>query len=209
MTPHSYALDSRTKSTDLAGKILAAATPSQITAFISAVDSHLTRNSADQNRHFFSLAFPTLISKLFGYSDDVVSSSQKPPSWINTASLDGDLAGKLFAFLSPRETLISSIFAVDKLSPVKYVFSVEGLPEWFRFTLNCAKDCQILNDLCALFRGRVKEDEIVKGNYHFQVHLNVFEYFIFWFAYYPVCRVNNDNLGTVSVSSSRKFRLEI
>ncbi|KAK9668001.1 hypothetical protein RND81_13G027900 [Saponaria officinalis] len=208
MTPHSYSLDSQTKSTELAGKILATATPSQIAAVISTIDSHLTRNSADQNRHFFSLAFPTLISKLFGFSDDVVSSSQKPPSWIYTASLDGDLAGKLFAFLSPRGTLISSIFAVDKLLLVKYVFPVERLPEWFRFTLNCAKDCQILNDLCPLFRGRVKEDAIVKGSYHFQVHLNVFEYFVFWFAYYPVCRGDNDNLGTVSVSSSRKFRLE-
>ncbi|XP_074303946.1 uncharacterized protein LOC141638434 [Silene latifolia] len=209
MTPHSYSLDSQTKSTDLAAKILAAATPPQIAAVISAVDAHLTRHSADQNRHFFSLTFPTLISKLFGFSDDVVSSSSpKPPSWIDKASFDAELAGKLFDFLSPNGTLISSIFAVDKLSVVKYVFPVERLPEWFRFTLSCAKDCRILNDLCSLFRGRVEEDEIVKGSYQFQVHLNVFEYFVFWFAYYPVCKGNNENSGNVSVSSSRKFRLE-
>ncbi|KAL9242774.1 hypothetical protein vseg_016740 [Gypsophila vaccaria] len=209
MTPHSYSLDSQTKSTELAGKLLAATTPAQISTVISAVDHHLTRNSADQNRHFFSLAFPTLISKLFGFSDDaVVSPPQKPPSWIDAAAADGDLAGKLFAFLSPHGTLISSIFAVDKLSLVKYVFPVERLPEWCRFPVNCAKECGILFDLCPLFRGRIIEDESVKGSCQFQVHLNVFEYFVFWFAYYPVCRGNAENLGTVSVSTSRKFRLE-
>lgn len=100
---------------------------------------------------------------------------------------------------------MNSIMAVDRLFLVKFVFPVERLPEWVRFLLSSEKDCRILSDLCSLFKARIKEDEI-KGN--FQIHLNVFEYFLFWFAYYPVCRGNCENSGTVSVRSSRKSKLE-
>lgn len=68
------------------------------------------------------------------------------------------------------------------------------------------RDCRVLADLCPLFKGRIKEDSI-KGS--FQVQLNVFEYYIFWFAYYSVCRGNSENSDTVRVRRSRKFRLEI
>lgn len=100
---------------------------------------------------------------------------------------------------------MNSIMAVDRLSLVKYVFPVERLPEWVRLMLSSERDCRILSDLCPLFKGRIKEDEI-KGN--FQVQLNVFEYFMFWFAYHPVCRGNNENLGVASIRRSSKFRLE-
>ncbi|CAO2819494.1 unnamed protein product [Amaranthus hypochondriacus] len=212
MTSHSYSLDSQSKSSDLAAKFFDANSPTQIAAAIAAVESHLTTHSADQNRHFFSIAFPAFICKFFGFdvSSSSSSSSPKPPSpsgWIDTVSLlnDSDLAGKLFNILSPHGTLINSIMAVDRLSLVKFVFPAERLPEWVRFLLSTERDFRILSDLCPLFKGRIKEDE-VKGN--FQVHLNVFEYFIFWFAYYPVCRGNSEIAGTISVRSSRKSKLE-
>ncbi|XP_021767985.1 uncharacterized protein LOC110732360 [Chenopodium quinoa] len=210
MTPHSYSLDSQSKSSDLAGKLFAANSPAQIATVITAVESHLSVHSPDQNRHFFSLAFPAFLCKFFGF--DVSSSSpQKSPStaagWIDTVSFsnDSELAGKLFSLLSPNGTLMNSIMAVDRLSLVKFVFPVERLPEWVRFLLSSEKECRIISDLVPLFKGRIKEDEI-KGN--FQVHLNVFEYLIFWFAYYPVCRGKCESSGTVSIRNSRKSKLE-
>lgn len=204
MTPHSYSIDSQAKSSDLAGKILSANAPPEIATAIAAVEAHLNSHFPEQNRHFFSIAFPALICKFFGFDD---SSAAQKPGWIDTVSSsnDSELAGKVFGLLSPNGTLMNLIMAVDRLSLVKYVFPVERLPEWVRFMLSSERDCRVLVDICPLFKGRIKEDEI-KCN--FQVQLNVFEYFMFWFAYYPVCRGKSENLGTVSIRRSRKFSLE-
>lgn len=72
--------------------------------------------------------------------------------------------------------------------------------------LSTDKDCSILSVICSLFKGKVGEDSI-NGSFR-QIHLNVFEYYMFWFAYYPVCRGNRENLVSVSVKRSKKFRLE-
>lgn len=101
---------------------------------------------------------------------------------------------------------MQSISAVDRQSLVKYVFPVERLPEWVRFALQSNRDCRILSDLCPLFKGRIKEDSI-KGT-SFQIQVNVFEYYMFWFAYYPVCKGNSENSSKISVRKSRRFRLE-
>lgn len=101
---------------------------------------------------------------------------------------------------------MNSISAVDRHSLVKYVFPVERLPEWVRFMLSSEKDCRVLADLCPLFKGKVKEDS-VKGSLC-QIQLNVFEYYLFWFAYYPVCKGNSEKLESNTVKSSKKFRLE-
>lgn len=99
-----------------------------------------------------------------------------------------------------------SISAVDRQSLIKYVFPVERLPEWVRFVLQRNRDCHILPDLCPLFKGRVKEDS-VKGT-SFEIQLNVFEYYMFWFAYYPVSKGNSENSSEIAVQKIRKFRLE-
>lgn len=101
---------------------------------------------------------------------------------------------------------MSSISGVDRLSLVKYVFPNERLPEWVRYMLRNEQDCRVLTDLCPLFRNRIKEDPI-KGT-AYQVQLNVLEYYLFWFAYYPVCRGNCEGSETVKVHRTKKFRLE-
>lgn len=121
-----------------------------------------------------------------------------------TASNDSELAARVFSLLSPNGVLMSSISAVDRLSLVKYVFPIERLPEWVRFMLQSERDCRILADLCPLFKGRVSN----KGGSSYQVQLNVFEYYMFWFAYYPVCKGNSENCDAVKVRRSRRFRLE-
>ncbi|GMH09556.1 hypothetical protein Nepgr_011397 [Nepenthes gracilis] len=208
MIPHRYPIDSQTKSSELAGKILAANAPPQIVAAVAAVESHLQAHSPDQNRHFFSITFPTLICKFFGFEES--SAAQKSVSssgWMDTVSSanDSGLAGRLFNLFSPNGLLMSVITAVDRLSLVKYVFPVERLPQWVRLMLSNDRDCRILSDLCPLFKGRLKED---RGKGNLQVQLNVFEYYIFWFAYFPVSRGNGENLSSVSIRKSRKFRLE-
>ncbi|PON97710.1 sphingomyelin phosphodiesterase [Trema orientale] len=217
MLPHSYTVDSLSKSQDLAATILGSSAPSQISAACASIDSFLHSHSPDQFRHFFSFAFPTLICKLFGFDDGVSSSPtpQPPPSsssssngWIDTvlASNDPGLADSVFSLLAPGGVLLSSISAVDRLSLVKYVFPNERLPEWARFMLSSDKDCRVLSDLCPIFKGKIKEDSI-KGSVY-QVQLNVFEYYMFWFAYYPVCRGNNENSDTIAVKRNRRFKLE-
>ncbi|XP_010258836.1 PREDICTED: uncharacterized protein LOC104598460 isoform X2 [Nelumbo nucifera] len=88
---------------------------------------------------------------------------------------------------------------------LQYVFPFERLPEWAKFMLQNGRDCGVLSDLCPLFKGRIKEGP-VKGIY--QVQLNVFEYYMFWFAYYPVCKGNSENSNAVVVTKSRRFRIE-
>ncbi|KAI4315229.1 hypothetical protein L6164_028063 [Bauhinia variegata] len=210
MLPHSYTIDSVSKSQDLASTIVASTTPSQIISTCASIDSFLQSHSPDQSRHFFTIAFPTLICKLFGFDD--ASSYPRPQNsssgWIDTviSTNDSDLANRVFSLLSPGGTLINSIFAVDRLSLVKYVFPTERLPEWTRFLLSSDKDARIVSDLCPLFKGKVKEDSIKGASY--QIQLNVFEYYLFWFAYYPVCRGKSESSDHVSVKSAPRFRLE-
>ncbi|KAM5572983.1 hypothetical protein ABKV19_012830 [Rosa sericea] len=217
MPPHSYTVDSLSKSQDLASTILASSAPHQISSACDSVHSFLHSLPPDHSRHFFSLTFPTLICKLFGFDDATSSSSSSSSSsspsspshgWIDTvlASNDVELANKLFSLLAPTGLLFTSISAVDRLSLVKYVFPIERLPEWVRFMLSSEKDSRALSDLAPVFKNRVKEDSI-QPNFH-QVQLNVFEYYIFWFAYYPVCRGNGENCDTVSVRRNKRFKFE-
>ncbi|XP_061337064.1 uncharacterized protein LOC133284100 [Gastrolobium bilobum] len=195
MLPHSYTFDSVSKSQELLSTILAANTPSQISSVCASIETFLHSHSPDQSRHFFSLAFPTLISKLFGF-DDPRTLNQNSNSWIDTPHL----AKTLFSLLSPNGTLAAAISAVDRLSLVKYVFPAERLPDWARSLLLSDSLSGALSDLCpSLFKTSPSTS---------QIQLNVFQYFFFWFAYYPVCRGKNDSSDCVSVKRAKKFRLE-
>lgn len=86
------------------------------------------------------------------------------------------------------------------------MFPVERLPAWARFVISSERDCRILSDLCSLFKGRVVEDS-GKGS-SIQVQLNVFEYYMFWFAYCPVCRESSNCSSANPAPRSRMFGLE-
>lgn len=190
-----YAMDAQNRAQDLSTVILSAS-PS---AAIAAATSFLRRHSSDQPRAFFSTAFPVLIRRIFGFDEPSNS------SWLSLAADDSSLASDLFALLSPSGPLLSSIASVDRHSLIKYVFPMERLPEWMRFALQSDRYASILSDLCPLFKSRVREDKI-QGCY--QLHLNVFEYYVFWFAYYPVCRSNIDSPDAASAKKTHGFRLE-
>ncbi|KAJ3681847.1 hypothetical protein LUZ60_014420 [Juncus effusus] len=187
-------MDSSTPAQDLAGAIQAAASPSQIAAAISAVSSFLRRHPSDQSRPFFSLAFPSLLQRIFGF-DSI--------SWLELATSDPDLSFNLFSFLGPHGPLFTSIFSVDQQSLIKYIFPSERLPEWIRFVLQNPISGDLLASASPLFASRIKEDEIQNLN---QIQLNVFEYYIFWFAYYPVLRGAASDLSGPNSGPSRPNR---
>nr|GMD74949.1 Sphingomyelin phosphodiesterase like [Ipomoea batatas] len=234
MIPRSYytKAEAQSKAAEMATAVLGATSPLQIVAVCAEVESFLQKHTPDQSRCFFSLTFPTLISKIFGF-DCAAKLSQSPIAWIDIAALSDDpqlpgmllnicpvilhmhmptfecvvysLRRRIFSLLSPNGVLLSSIAAVDDLSLVKYVFPIERLPVWVQHMLQ-TENSRILSDLCPLFRGRLKEDSI-KGPAS-QVHLNVFEYYTFWFAYYPVCRRCSETPPAVRVKRSREFRFK-
>ncbi|KAM0935558.1 hypothetical protein DsansV1_C29g0213111 [Dioscorea sansibarensis] len=195
MIPPLYAMDAQNRAQDLATVIISASP----TAAIAAASAFLRRHSSDQPRAFFSTAFPVLIRRIFGFDEPSNS------SWLSLAADDSTLASDLFALLSPSGPLFSSIAAVDRHALIKYVFPMERLPEWMRFALQSDRYAPILSDLCPLFKSRVREDKI-QGCY--QLQLNVFEYFVLWFAYYPVCRGNIESPDAACAKKTHGFRLE-
>ncbi|CAH2046059.1 unnamed protein product [Thlaspi arvense] len=212
MLPHSYTVDSLSQSQDLASAILAASTPSNISAACSSVESFLQSHTPDQCRHFFSVTFPSLICKLFGFGDGTASSpaqsSVPPKGWVDVilGANDSNLAERVFSLLSPSGILMSSIFAVDKLSLVKYVFPTERLPEYARFMLSSEKDRSALSNLCPFLKGKIEEDSLRGSSY--EVRLNIFEYYMFWLSYYPVCRGNNEISAVNPIQKRKMFKLE-
>ncbi|XP_044477567.1 uncharacterized protein LOC123204829, partial [Mangifera indica] len=214
MIPHSYTVDSISQSQDLASKILSSSTPQQILSACASIESFLHSHSSDQSRHFFSLAFPTLILKLFGFTNEpCVASPSQSNSWIDVISSlnDPDIASKVYHLLSPNGIVFSSIFAVDRKSLVKFVFPNERLPEWARFMISSEKDSKILSNLFPIFKGKVKEDTNKGIGSVRQIQLNIFEYYMFWFAYYPISRgnyENNINENLIKRAKKEKFRLE-
>ncbi|KAG6487954.1 hypothetical protein ZIOFF_056693 [Zingiber officinale] len=207
-------MDSQNRAQDIAASILSASAPPQIDAACSAVNAFLRRHASDQSRAFFSIAFPSLICRLFGFDDvpppSSVAAAQptRPAStaWIDQAAADLTLSRHLFSLLSPDGVLFSSISSIDQQKLVRYVFPLERLPEWIRFVLQTDRPCSEICDLCPLLSGRVKEGPVHGSPYH--IELNAFEYYLFWFAYYPVCRGNSENSSPDVIQKSRTFRLE-
>ncbi|KAK8969700.1 hypothetical protein KSP40_PGU002029 [Platanthera guangdongensis] len=204
MMPRPYSLDAHTRAQDLASSVLSSSSPSAIASAVSAVETILRKLSADQSRAFFSIAFPAIICRLFGFDDSSQNTARSPAAstaWIEQAYHDPDLAARLFALLSPHGLLFSAISSADRHGLVNYAFPAERLPEWMRYALQSERHFPVLVDLCPLFRGRVKEDPIQDA---YQLQLNAFEYYIFWFAYYPVCKGNSEGSDNSLVEKSRR-----
>lgn len=128
MVGHSYATDVQSEAAELAKAILSAASSQQIATVCAGVEHFLQKHTADQARWFFSITFPTLICKIFGF-DDSASSSTKPQSpngWIDTATLSGgsELSGLVYLqlFIFFFFNWFFSSRSIDILSCVKLRF---------------------------------------------------------------------------------------
>ncbi|KAH9562070.1 hypothetical protein CY35_05G053700 [Sphagnum magellanicum] len=186
-----------------------------IVAACQAVEAQLQTVGGEHVRDFYRLCFPILLRKIFGFEDSHVaaaavassplSSSQQGSSpaggWLAQSSLPGNEAAAkaLISLLSPRGSLFSSLLAADKETFVRYVFPTERLPAWVRRLLSMDKGVHMLRQFSALFKNRIIED--ATGS--MQVHLDVFEYYMFWFAYYAVCKDPNSSQGAVASRRSR------
>ncbi|KAJ4777710.1 Sphingomyelin phosphodiesterase 4 [Rhynchospora pubera] len=189
-------MDSQTLAQDLEASILSATTPPKISAALSSIAAFLRRHTSDQLRPFFSLVFPSLLRRLFGF-DSI--------SWLEIGTSDRELSSQLFTFLAPGGPLFSSISSVDQESLVRYIFPTERLPEWMRYALQSSISSEVLASISPLFSSRIKEDELQNLK---QIQLNVFQYYIFWFAYYPVSRGTAVLSNSGSGRATRKTRLE-
>ncbi|CAM0149520.1 unnamed protein product [Urochloa decumbens] len=148
----------------LAAAVLDAATPLAAAAATSRVLDYLARHAADHPRAFFADAFPSLLYRLF------VSSA----SFIDLAAADPALTDLLLSLLAPSGPLLAAAAAADRLALIRFVFPNERLPDWLRLAL--ASPASASASASPLLSARVGSD----------LHLSIFEYYLFWFAYYPV-----------------------
>ena len=155
----------------LAAAVLAATTPRAAAEAVSSVAAFLRRHhaGADQPRAFFAEALPSLLFRLF------VSRSPASPCFVDLAAGDPALAYLLESLLAPSGPLLVALSAADRHSLLRFTFPRERLPDWLGFALSstAAPSDQVVSPLLA---GRVGS----------KLHLSVFEYYLFWFAYHPI-----------------------
>ncbi|GMP95774.1 hypothetical protein CsSME_00044693 [Camellia sinensis var. sinensis] len=138
MISHTHATDTQTKSTDLASKILAATTPQQIAAVCGAIESFLHKHTPDQTRWFFSITFPTLICKIFGFAESPPHRPpQSPTAWVD--SVDSELASRVFNLLSPIGVLITCFRSSDCLSGLGFCFRASEIAGFWPISVPCLK----------------------------------------------------------------------
>ncbi|XP_024525377.1 uncharacterized protein LOC112344584 [Selaginella moellendorffii] len=146
---------------------------------VESVSRHLPRS-------FFCVCFPLLLRRLFGFKDFQAGAVTSSEGWLSVVSQPGceSAATVVIALLAPGSSLFKSLLASDSESVVRYVFPFERLPEWVRRLLAVEGGGPVLEHVSILFRKRLKED--ITGS--IQIELDIFQYYIFWFAYYAVCK---------------------
>nr|CAB3497354.1 unnamed protein product [Digitaria exilis]CAB3502321.1 unnamed protein product [Digitaria exilis] len=154
----------------LAAAVLDAATPPAAAAATSRVLDYLASHAADHPRAFFADAFPSLLYRLF-------VSSPASASFIDLAAADPALSGILLSLLAPSGPLLAAAAAADRLALIRFAFPSERLPDWLRLALASPSSSSSSSSAASpLLSARVGSE----------LHLSVFEYYLFWFAYYPV-----------------------
>lgn len=102
MFRHSYAIDSPTEAAELQKTILSATSPPAMASVCTVVEHFLQTHKPDQARWFFTITFPTLIRKIFGFEDCFpYTKPQSINGWIDTAILYGgsELSGLFYSQL--------------------------------------------------------------------------------------------------------------
>ncbi|KAH9300501.1 hypothetical protein KI387_012084, partial [Taxus chinensis] len=196
----SSAMDSSYEAQELRSLLLSSNSQADILNSCRAVETFIQTHNANQCRHFYVVCFPVLLRRMFGFED--FSQHFVGGGWIAQAC--DYSANAVLNLLSPSGALFCSMLAADEQNLVRYIFPSERLPAWIRPILRSDRGVYVLSELCpALFKGRLKEDG-ANGAELFQVQLNIFEYFMFWFAYYAVCK-DNSNETEIESNEFSKF----
>ncbi|GLC41058.1 hypothetical protein PLESTB_000948000 [Pleodorina starrii] len=158
-------------------------TPGSIRKTCLAVEECLA-NNRDNLRGFFDKPFSNLLKRVFGYGDFEAS-------WLNivTKGRDAD-ARALVDLLAPDGKLFAAMAQADSDHLVQYIFPTERLPAHTQELLKEPNGLgRRLLDTWPQYRGRLRHDPAGRP----QVYLNLFEYFMFWTAFYVLRGSAADN----------------
>ncbi|EFJ53110.1 hypothetical protein VOLCADRAFT_127384 [Volvox carteri f. nagariensis] len=152
------------------------------------LDAHHTTPGSirrtDNLRGFFDKPFSNLLKRVFGYGDFEAS-------WLNivTKGRDAD-ARALVDLLAPDGKLFAAMAQADSDDLVQYIFPTERLPAHTQELLKEPQGYGLrLLDAWPQYRGRIRADPAGRP----QVYLNLFEYFMFWTAFYVLRGSASDN----------------
>ncbi|GBF95518.1 hypothetical protein Rsub_07868 [Raphidocelis subcapitata] len=147
--------------------------PGSIRAACIAVEECIAANK-DNLRGFFELCFPALLKRIFGYDDGETS-------WLNAAARPGrDADGAaLSRLLAPGGALLRAVRAADAGRLIHFLFPPERLPAHTQELLQTAGGRAEL-ERWPQYRGRLRAE----AGGRCQVMLNMYEYFMFWAAFY-------------------------
>ncbi|KAF6262749.1 hypothetical protein COO60DRAFT_1699160 [Scenedesmus sp. NREL 46B-D3] len=197
--------------------------PGAIKRACKVVEDSLISNK-DNPRGFFEHCFPLLLKRIFGYDD-------KEASWLHIVAVDGRDADAtaLIQLLAPTGPLLVALHGADGESIIQFMFPPERLPAHTQVRLpagcdasstavhagNCsgavALACRPVElDGWPQYHGRLRLDGVGRC----QVHLNMFQYFMFWAAFYVLrgsssSSSSSDKTGKGSSSSSGRARASI
>lgn len=166
--------------------------PDDMVAACRAVEAFLLHQPPEAALGFFRLCFPVLLQRVFGFQD-----SASVSAWIVRAADEGALR----SLLHPTGPLFASLLAVDRENAVQFVFPNERLPPRVRRLLLLDRGTSLLSQTSELFKNHIKVD----GALHLQ--LDLFEYYIFWFAYYAASFNDQGSLkGFPAIKRSQSSR---
>lgn len=174
-----------------------------IGAACGAVEAFLKEQPPEAALGFFRLCFPLLLQKVFGFHDSASASSL---AWLVRAT-DEQSASALRSLLHPSGHLFVSLLALDREKAVQFVFPNERLPLRVRRVLLLDRGVTLLSQTSELFKNRMKVSNV--GG--LQLQLDLFEYYMFWFAYYAASSEDDGSFQSVSAmkhnrpSPSRSF----
>ncbi|GIL77653.1 hypothetical protein Vretifemale_7145 [Volvox reticuliferus] len=156
--------------------------PGSIRRTCRAVEECLA-NNRDNLRGFFDKPFSNLLRQIFGYGD-------ADASWLNIVSKGHEAdARALVDLLAPGGKLFAAMAQADSDRLVEYIFPTERLPAHTQELLKEPQGYGIkLLSTWPQYRGRIRSD----ATGHPQIYLNLFEYFMFWTAFYVLRGSGND-----------------
>ncbi|KAL4451949.1 hypothetical protein ABPG75_007611 [Micractinium tetrahymenae] len=139
-----------------------------------AVEDCILANS-DNLRGFFEQCFPTLLKRLFGYDGT---------SWLNLVAQSPKEADAraLLKLLSPTGALFTAMYSADADGSTQFFFPRERLPTHTQMLLAAPAGRAELERWPQYARGAIVAD--ASGRCH--VKLGVFQFFLFWFAFYVI-----------------------
>eukprot|EP00798_Chlamydomonas_sp_ICE-L_P029152 gene29154-32373_t len=150
-------------------------------------------NNRDNLRGFFDKCFPSLLKRVFGYDDFETS-------WLNLVTKPGkeEDARALVALLSPKGKLFAAMQSADADQLIQFIFPVERLPAHTQELLR-----RVAGRLELTHWPQYKDRVVRDSSGHIQVFLNVFEYYMFWTAFYVLRGGRSCDSYTGSGSRSR------